>query len=1235
MTRYLRALAGLLALSAGTALAAAELSCNPSPLGQPCARGGLATLADNPEPSLNLGVGNPIHLVTGNKYQQELDLPGTAQAPDLEIRRHYNSLDRRHSVLGPGWALSYDTRLFHAGGRMQIVQADGSRISFARTGEHSGGAGRIDAHEQQWIWTWPNGQKNRYDRHGRLVHISFAGGQMLVIQRQDAVGPEFGTISRLLSGQGLALDFSYQIIGDRAYLSRIDTPLGAFRYTYQPVITPSGQVTGPWRLDQVIRPDGMRRRYLYEPLLQAGNPYHLTGIETVSADGARQKRNHTWAYDVSGRATLSILGGPQEHTGRITLRYVKAPSLLTEGATVVTNASGEKTTFHVARKGGRYLLTRVNGAPCPGCAAPRSQALYDNRGRLTHINGTGISRTAAGAIESLSVPSGGWPDLTLHYQAQGSRTSWSSTLTGTERTLFDARLRPIERTFANGDRWNYRYDAAGRPVQLLEQNAREKQVTVLSWRGPLLTRIHHPHESESRRYDAQNRLTQRRIQRRLAPSGNVLRYTEQLSYDNKSRLIKHRLPEGGALHYQWDKQGRLQAIAWHDAQGNAHRVIESVASQPGYQYGNGLQLQTRLTNGQASELLLHHEGRPVWSQHQHYGPHGLVQQEQHRVPSQNHAQTWNYTYDQQSRLIGAHERLAESAQWYAWHNDGALAAQRLASHTVKPAITRDASGLPTSYQGYLLEYGPSRRLTGARLPDQLPDVYRHNALGQRIAKISAGARTDYFYLNNQLVAESQAQKTEVPNLRPAAQANITRRYIYAGLTLVGLIDYAPADASGSTAPGILYAAHSDLLGAPRMLTDGQRKIRWLATYSPTGAATQIAGDLTLDLRLPGQIADRSTGWHDNLLRTYLPDLGQYLEPDPLGPIPANQALGYANQQAKRYVDPLGLLLFAFDGTRNSPISQTNVWKMSQRYQDGPIFYQSGPGNPSHLDWDAVTAYSAPAIIDAQWQSLLDALDGASQEIIPIDILGYSRGAALARHFGNLLNQHTEQGLFSYTDSVRGLVTACLDLRFMGLFDTVAQFGLGGTANTQYDLSIASAWGWVAHAVALQERRWLYPLATAAGGPGMNTVEAPFIGSHADIGGGMDIDDRGQPNSRGDLSDVALNWMLWQARAALLRFDTAPLSDREITEPIVHDQRSALARAVQSGDRRVDGQDGSPRWPNQDDHPQLGHLQRNTSEELIQRIANWRSMLTTEVGTVDMRGYAQWLQNELGWQALPV
>ncbi|UHL63396.1 DUF2235 domain-containing protein [Paralcaligenes sp. KSB-10] len=1237
MARHSRAFLFLLALSAGIP-AWAQTTCGPSALGEPCAQGGIATLPGNNEPGLNLGVGNPIHLVTGNKYQQEIDLPASRHAPELELRRHYNSLDRRDSALGPGWALSYDTRLFHAGGRWQIIQADGSRITFTHTGPERTRHGTLQAQAQQWIWTWPNGQQNHFDRHGRLIRILFTKGRTLDIERRNTAGPEFGTISRLTAGHGPSLDFAYQILNNRAYLSRIDTHAGSFHYHYEaiPAQTDGARPSGPWRLQRVTRPDGMQRRYLYEPALQAGHPFHLTGIELVSADGQHRQRIRTWAYNAGGRAILSIRGGPQDTQDKLRIRYLSQAGTHSEGITEITNTAGQRTLFHTALKGGRQVLLKVTGAPCAGCAAPESQARYDPQGRLAQINDMTITRSASGAIERIGNPSSGWPGLVLHYQQPGHRTSWSTPLTGTELTQFDARRRPAKKVFANGDRWEYDYDSAGRPVQIRQKNAETTQKTRLGWSGPLLARINHPHENEYRGYDSKGRLTQRRIERPSPAWGPRVRYTEAFDYDGEHRLTRHHLPEGGALHYRWDKHGRLQAIDWQDSRQQMHSVIAGTAQQPGYQYGNGLQLQGLLSGRHVTDLVLHRGTELIWAQHQSYDRYGRLQQERHNAPSENHAETWHYAYDAGSRLAGA-RKLANPAVWYAWHADGSLAAHGRPQHTLKHSIQRDASGLPKTYQDYALHYGPNRRLTAVSRRGKRLDTYRHNAFGQRIAKISTGSRTDYFYWNNQLVAEARhRQRAGTPS--GAEGSHISRRYIYAGHALVGFIDYSAEPGTAGDVPSAsLYAVHSDLLGAPRVVTDAQQKIRWLATYSPTGAATRVAGDLTLDLRLPGQIADQSTGWHDNLLRAYLPGLGQYLEPDPLGPIPVNQALGYANQRPKRYTDPLGLLLFAFDGTRNSPVSQTNVWKMSQWYQDGPVFYHSGPGNPNYLDWDAITAYNAPRIIDAQWQALLDELARPSllRETIPIDILGFSRGAALARHFGNQINQYVENGLFSYTDSARGLISACVDLRFMGLFDTVAQFGLAGMHNTSYDLSIAAAWEWVAHAVALQERRWLFPLTTAADSLGNNTIEAPFVGAHADIGGGLAIDDEGRPNSRGDLSDVALNWMLWQARAASLRFDTAPLADREITEPILHDQRSALARSAQNGDRAVDAADGSTQLTYQDDHPQLGRARREVTEQLIRRIQDWRRSDTTEVGSVDMDGYAQWLQNELGWQALPV
>ncbi|RTZ43329.1 hypothetical protein EKL30_10685 [Candidimonas sp. SYP-B2681] len=1226
-------------------------TCGPSPLGQPCSSGGMAVAAP-PEPGLSLAAGNPINVATGNKYQLETDLPANPNLPGIEIVRHYNGLDGRASILGTGWTLSYDTRLHHAGGSWQIAQADGSRVHFASAQNQPvpNSHGTLRFNGKHWVWAWPNGRELWFDTSGLLVRLLAGPHLQLDIERHVQAGPLAGAIAKVSNRQSHSLSFAYRIVDGKAYLEHIDSPFGRFQYHYRAHLEER-----PERLQLItlIRPDGMQRHYLYEPELQAGNHNALTGIEVASADQQQKQRISRWAYDRQGRAVLASASRRLGSTEEISLQYVRPATPAQAGLTVIKNNGGQQTTFETAIKAGRHVLTRVDGPGCATCAAPGSRASYDPQGRLIEINNTLIQRDASGAIRQLEPTTDGWPGLVLRYHSNGYRASWSSSTTGTERITYKPGPLPVHRVFANGDQVDYHYDVQGRPVRLVERNARGEEETVLRWRGKLLVQVAHPNETESRQYDDDNRLVSRRVTRRSPFTDRLMAYAESFEYDSQHRLVRHHLPEGGSLNYRWGIDTRLHGVSWHDPQGRIHTVIDTVAGLAGYRYGNGLHAQTLLgRQGQAQELTLSDGARPIWTQHHDYDQQGRLQFERQSHASSTHSELWSYAYDDKARLIGAQNdavtqntgNATRDTYWYAWNPDGALAASRRNGVTSKPALRRDPSGLPLAIDNTTLRYGPNRRLTGVQRQGENVARYSHNAFGHRISRHSKQARTDYFYLNNKVVAEShESAERQKGNLEDFASLDglsqigstspgISRRYIYAHHVPVGIIDYT----AGATSGFQLYAVHADLTGAPRLVTDASRNIRWLARYSPTGQAEHVAGDLSFDLRLPGQVFDTATGWHDNVLRTYLPQSGDYLEPDPLGPVPLNQALGYARQQPKRYVDPLGLLLFAFDGTRNAPQNLTNVWKLSQTYQDGPVFYHAGPGNPSQMDWDAVTAWQASRIVETQWQSLLTSLqEGPSpNDHIPIDIIGYSRGAALARHFANLVNQHVNQGFFSYTDRLRGLITACVDLRFMGLFDTVAQFGLAGSQNANYDLTIAPAWEWVAHAVALHEHRWLFPLTSAADTRGDNIVEAPFIGAHGDIGGGVLADASDRPDAAGDLADVALNWMLWQARAASLRFDALPAADREVTNPILHDERSPLLRYVQDGDRSIHEAGGALLYNYQDDHLQLGRSRRQQTESLIERHDNWRSVDGAEVGMVDMSGYAAWLHNELGWRAMP-
>lgn len=1216
--------------------------CGPPALGDPCMLGGVAA-AGSAEPVLGVGAGNPVHLATGNKYQHEIDLPAGPQAPDLELVRHYNALAPRHGVLGRGWALSYDTRLRRAGARWRVVQADGSHIEF----QGAAGAPLPNAHGslrregRHWVWRWPNGRALWFDAQGDLSRIvqpgaagpqgagplagaGSAGGRGAAIERNTGSGPLAGTIARITAPDGTALVFHYRVAAGAAYLDHVDTRHGRFQYRYD------DNGAEP-RLSAVIRPDGMRRLYRYEAALQSGNTHALTGVEIADASGTQVERLNTWSYDRQGRVTLAIAGDPARPRARLAIEYPQPASATQDGLTVVHGGTAQSTRFRIGLRGGRHVLLESGGPACPGCPPSGQRAAYDSHGRLIRLNDTVLARDAHGRLRSVAPHAPGWPGLVLHYHAGERRHAWSSELTGQEILHYTPAGLPRQRIFANGDGTRYDYDGQGRPLRITHTSGALSDATTLAWKGAVPLRIQHPHETETRAYDDRRRLRRRTVNRMSARPGATLNYSESFDYDDQDRLVAHHLPEGGSVRYRWGAGTRLLAIVWHPEHGEPQTVIDSVPGLAGYRYGNGLHLHVAAgKDRQARQLALSSEAALLWVADLAYDRRGLLSHETHHLPGHAASATQRYAHDADGRLA-AHEGPSGQSTWFAWNGDGSLALGRRAGATVRPGIPRDASGLPRSVGDYTLSYGANRRLARVSRDGRPVADYLHNAFGYRIIKRSATGNVDYFHLDNRLVAETRHAAGQAPQSAEPGRLRVGRRYLYAQHVPVGFIDY-PAHGKG---PAVLYAVHADTIGAPVLVTDARRDIRWSARYGPGGEAQDVRGDLTLDLRLPGQVHDAETGWHDNLLRTYLPGQGHYLEPDPLGPLPGQQALGYARQQARRHIDPMGLLLFAFDGTRQSADTHSNVWKLSQAYGDGPAHYHAGPGNSLYLDWDAVTGWQASRIIQTQWQSLLNGLHGASgsREHVPIDIIGFSRGAALARHFGNLVAERVQGRLFSYDDPLRGPIRTCVDLRFMGLFDTVAQFGLAGSHNSQYDLGIAAAWDWVAHAVALHERRWLFPVSSVAGSAGGNTVEAPFIGAHSDIGGGTLYDDEGRPFRHGDLSDVALNWMLWQARAAAADFRLADPADREISAPILHDERSPVLRSIQDGDRSVLDAGGGKIHEYQDEHPRLGRRLRASAEALIARHDDWRSR-GSDVGVVDLDGYARWLYDELGWGAQP-
>jgi RHS repeat-associated protein len=117
--------------------------------------------------------------------------------------------------------------------------------------------------------------------------------------------------------------------------------------------------------------------------------------------------------------------------------------------------------------------------------------------------------------------------------------------------------------------------------------------------------------------------------------------------------------------------------------------------------------------------------------------------------------------------------------------------------------------------------------------------------------------------------------------------------------------------------GSVYAAHAEHLNTPRRLTDGNGAVVWQWKFDAFGeeqptiagngfvpAAAQ-PGNLTFNLRYPGQYADAESGLNYNYFRSYDAGGGRYTQPDPIGLDGGWNRFAYVEGNPLARVDPTG------------------------------------------------------------------------------------------------------------------------------------------------------------------------------------------------------------------------------------------------------------------------------------------------------------------------------------------
>jgi RHS repeat-associated protein len=103
--------------------------------------------------------------------------------------------------------------------------------------------------------------------------------------------------------------------------------------------------------------------------------------------------------------------------------------------------------------------------------------------------------------------------------------------------------------------------------------------------------------------------------------------------------------------------------------------------------------------------------------------------------------------------------------------------------------------------------------------------------------------------------------------------------------------------------GTLYFVHPDHLGTPQKVTDASQNLVWDAVLRPFGRIEQESFTFTQLLRFPGQYHDTEDKLFYNVFRDYDPDLGRYVQSDPIG------LLGGVNTYAYAHANPVTALDF--------------------------------------------------------------------------------------------------------------------------------------------------------------------------------------------------------------------------------------------------------------------------------------------------------------------------------------
>ncbi|MEX5367040.1 RHS repeat-associated core domain-containing protein [Acinetobacter haemolyticus] len=433
-------------------------------------------------------------------------------------------------------------------------------------------------------------------------------------------------------------------------------------------------------------------------------------------------------------------------------------------------------------------------------------------------------------------------------------------------------------------------------------------------------------------YDAYNRVTQKGTINHLANRhlGNGRSLNVNYNYSLAGKLTSMTLPSGRNISYQYNTAGQLSGIQLDGSSLIRNITYDGANRLSQWNWGTGnanIKFSYHANYGVLSSIYSRNNSNAV----NYYISYGYDSAGRIIALNRNTGVRDTFSYDKVDRLVNE-ARTTGGVETYQIQYGYDANGNRTSLGAVGQHL-QSASNVNYSYTG--------NRLTGL-VKDGVNQSLAYTAngdlrYGNYLPTYDNGGRkkvdrssSDYYYMNYTYKNE-RSLRTQ-PTFGTLAT---TTQFIYDEQShLVGeypssvgeMVEYVwmgdkpVAAIYGSGANTKIYYIVADGQNTPRRLIDSStHQVAWAWDSTAFGLGDPV-GTVTFNLRFPGQYYDQGTGQFYNHNRYYNPELGRYMEPDPIGLEGGLNPYAYVGSNPVMFTDSTGLVL---DMLNNAGLS--NVW----------------------------------------------------------------------------------------------------------------------------------------------------------------------------------------------------------------------------------------------------------------------------------------------------------------------